>query len=351
MRRTGILAIAFALLLAASAAAQIPPVPTAIPTAVPTVPPVGEQPPEPGHYQANDGRGFRDILPSGTRGLYNAADLAAFIASGRTLPHCCDQLGMYGDLVYATPGLQAGDLGRYFKDSSFGVPDGQVERRYSPRGDVTIVRDKAFGVPHVYGRDREGAMFGLGYAAAEDRLFFMDALRNAGRGQLSSFAGGANVAQDRDQWQVAPYTEADLERQTKPPPGFPADLANTIASDADNYIAGINRYITEAKLDPTKMPGEYAALGHPQGPEPWKRTDLVAAASLVGGIFGRGGGNEIAWTEVKHALDARFKKQRAKGVFKDFRAAEDPEAPTTVFRSGKRFSYQQVVEVQAPTGR
>ena len=330
MRRTGILAIVFALLLAAPAAAQIPPIPTVVPTAVPTIPPIGEQPPEPGAYQANDGRGFRDILPSGTRGLYNAVDLAAFIATGRTQPHCCEQLGMYGNLVYATPGLQAGDLGKYFKDSSFGVPAGQVERRYSPRGDVTIVRDKGFGVPHVYGRDRDGAMFGLGYAAAEDRLFFMDALRNAGRGKLSSFAGGANAAQDRDQWEVAPYTEADLERQTKPPPGFPADLAATIASDADNYIAGINRYITEAKLDPTKMPGEYAALGHPQGPEPWKRADLVAAASLVGGIFGRGGGNEIAWTEVKHALDARFKKQkRAKGVFKDFRAAEDPEAPTT----------------------
>jgi len=336
MRRTGILTVALSLLLAAPAAAQLP-----LPTAVPTVPPLPGvmPPPGPQPYQANDGRGFRDILPSGTRGLYNGADLAAFIATGRTQPHCCDQLGMYSDLVYATPGLQAGDLPRYFKDSSFGVPEGQVERRYSPRGDVTILRDSSFGVPHVYGRDRDGAMFGLGYAAAEDRLFFMDALRNAGRGQLSSFAGGSNASQDHDQWEVAPYTEADLERQTKPPPEFPADLAATIASDADNYIAGINQYITEAKLDPTKMPGEYAALGHPTGPEPWKRTDLVAAASLVGGIFGKGGGNEIAWTEVQHALTARFKRKRAKGVFRDFRAAEDPEAPTTVL-GRKRFTYQ-----------
>ena len=344
MRRTGILTVVLAVLLAAPAGAQVPPLPTitATPTAVPTVPPLpGQpQPPDPQPYRANDGLGFRDILPSGTRGLYNAPQLAAFLATGATQPHCCEQLGMYGDLLYNTPGLQGGELGRFFKDSSFGVPDGQVERRYSPRSDVTIVRDKGFGVPHVYGRTRDGAMFGLGYVAAEDRLFFMDALRNAGRGRLSSFAGGANVAQDREQWEVAPYTEADLERQTQPPPGFPADVAAVIASDADNFIAGINQYISEARLDPTKMPGEYAALGHPQGPEPWKRTDLVAAASLVGGIFGKGGGNEIAWTEVKHALDARFKRKRAKGVFKDFRAAEDPEAPTTVFRSGKRFTYQ-----------
>src|SRR5215218_4198072 len=332
-----------ALLAVAPAAAQVPPLPplptpSVVPT-VPSIPGVTPTPPEPQPYQANDGRGFRDILPSGTRGLYNGPELAAFLATKQTVPHCCDQLPMYRDLVYATPGLQAGDINRFFKDSSFGVPEGQVERRYSPRGDVTILRDKAFGVPHVYGRDRDGAMLGLGYAAAEDRLFFMDALRNAGRGQLTTFAGGSNLAQDRSQWELAPYTEADLERQTKPPPGFPPDLANTIASDADNFIAGINRYITEAKLDPTKMPGEYVAIGRPQGPEPWKRTDLVAAASLVGGIFGKGGGNEIGWTEIQHALTARFKRRKARGVFKDFRAAEDPEAPTTIL-GRKRFPYQ-----------
>ena len=334
-------AIVAALALAAPAAAQIPPLPTPVPVPVPvpTVPPLPGQGPDPQPYQADDGLGFHDVLPSGTAGLYNAADLAAFVATGRTVPHCCEQLGMYAGLMYGTPGLQAADIPKYFKDSSFGVRDGDVERRYSPRGDVTILRDKGFGVRHVYGRDRDGAMFGLGYAAAEDRLFFMDALRHAGRGELSSFAGGSNTAQDADQWEVAPYTEADLERQTKPPPGFPPALAATVASDADNYIAGINRYITEAKLDPTKLPGEYAAIGRPQGPEPWKRTDLIAAASLVGGIFGQGGGQEIAWTQIRHALTARFKRKRALKVFRDFRAAEDPEAPTTVL-GRKRFPYQ-----------
>jgi len=65
-------------------------------------------PPQP--YQANDGGGFRDILPPGTRGHYNAVELAAFLANGTTVPHCCDQLGMYRDLVYATPGLEADDV-------------------------------------------------------------------------------------------------------------------------------------------------------------------------------------------------------------------------------------------------
>ena len=187
------------------------------------------------------------------------------------------------------------------------MPDGEVERRYSPRADVTIVRDKGFGVPHIYGATRDGAMFGLGYAAAEDRLFFMDALRHAGRGAALELRRrrqhrARTATSGRSRPTPRPTSSARPSRRR----ASRAELAATIASDADNYIAGINQYITEAQLDPTKMPGEYAAIGHPQGPEPWKRTDLVATASLVGGIFGKGGGNELAWTQVAHALDARF---------------------------------------------
>ena len=246
---------------------------------------------------------------------------------------------MYRDLVYATPGLTAEQIPAYFKDSSFGVRPDDVERTYSPRSDVTIVRDRSFGVPHVYGTNRDGAMFGLGYAGAEDRLFFMDALRHAGRAQLSSFAGGANAAMDTEQWAVAPYTEADLERQAE-------QQGPIIRRDVENYIAGINRYISEAKLDPTKLPGEYAAIGRPQGPDPWKPADVIATASLVGGIFGRGGGNELAWSQVATALERRFKRRTAARVFRDFRSAEDPSAPVTVLRG--RFPYQ--VRARRPRG-
>src|SRR5215216_2981833 len=268
--RTALAAALAALLLAAPAGGQIPlPIPTVVPTVVPGVPGVPGVPaqgPAPRPYQADDGKGFRDILPPGTRGRYNAAELAAFLATGATVPHCCDQLGMYRDLMYATPGLQASQLPDFFKDSSFGVPDGQAERTYSPREDVTIVRDRAFGVPHIYGAARDGAMFGSGYAAAEDRLFFMDVLRHAGRAELSSFAGGANAAMDAEQWEVAPYTEADLERQAEQIPRLLGRQGEIMRRDVDNYIAGINQYIAEAKFDPTKLPGEYLAIGRPQGP-------------------------------------------------------------------------------------
>ena len=61
-----------AALLTAPASAQIPlPIPTAVPTVVPGLPSQG---PGAQPYQANDGKGFRDILPPGTRGRYDAAE-------------------------------------------------------------------------------------------------------------------------------------------------------------------------------------------------------------------------------------------------------------------------------------
>lgn len=123
MSRVPLLALAAALLLVAPATAlgQLPTIPTSTVTAVPTVPLpvpvpplpiVGQKGPDPQAYQANDAKGFRDVLPSGTRGLYSAADLALFLGAKQAVPHCCEQLPMYGDLVYATPGLQASDISR-----------------------------------------------------------------------------------------------------------------------------------------------------------------------------------------------------------------------------------------------
>ncbi|HWK26299.1 MAG TPA: penicillin acylase family protein [Solirubrobacter sp.] len=292
----------------------------------------------PGAYRADDAGGFRSILPPGTRGRYSLPELTRFLTTGATVPHCCDQLRMYGNLVYATPGLRSRDIPKYFKDASFGVPPGAAERTYAPRADVTIVRDRAFGVPHVYGATRAGAMFGLGYAGAEDRLFFMDVLRHAGRGELSSFAGGsrANREQDAAQWAVAPYTEADLQRQVD-------GLAPQVLADVTNYVAGVNQYVLEARLDPAKLPGEYAALGRPL--ELFQPTDVVATAAMVGGIFGKGGGDELQLSQLADALQRRFGRRAGARAFADFRAAEDPEAPVT---AQGRFPYQAPPKRVAP---
>jgi acyl-homoserine lactone acylase PvdQ len=290
-------------------------------------------------YGTNDYGGFTAILPPGTNGLANILQLGQFEASGVRPAHNDDQYAPYANLVYAPPGLTAAQIPNYFHDATFGTPPGNVESTISPRPDVTIQRDN-LGVPHVYGDTRAGAMFGLGYAAAQDRLFFMDVLRHAGRGELSSFAGGAaaNRQMDEDVWADTPYTEDDLQRQCAyRPAGFEAQ-ADQLHQDVASYIDGINQYISEARLDPTKMPGEYAAIGQPQGPTPWSCPDVVATASLIGGIFGKGGGRELDSALTYESARQKFGHKKGKKVFNDFRNADDPGAPTTVHK--KRFPYE-----------
>ena len=296
-------------------------------------------PPQP--YGTNDFGGFRDILPPGTNGRATAADIAAFQASGRRPPHSDDQLEAYSRLVRFVPGLTNAQIPFFFKDATFGVRAGEAERTYSPRSDVTIVRDRGYGVPHVYGSTRAGAMFGLGYVAAEDRLFFIDVLRNLGRARLSSFVGGApgNRELDHEQWLLAPYTEEDLQAQVDQLDDLYGAQGAQIQADGTAYVAGVNQYIDEAKVDPAKMPGEYAAIGRPLGAETWKTTDLIATASLVGGIFGKGGGRELTQAELVDSFWSRFGFVAGTSLWRDFRAAEDPEAPVTV-HDGRSFPYQ-----------
>ena len=288
--------------------------------------------PAPAPFRADDFGGFRDILPPGTDGGVNALELGAFLTLGARPRHNDDQLAMYADLASAVPGVTPQNIGRFFKDASFGVRPGDVARTYSPREDVTIVRDRSFGVPHVYGRDRTGAMFGLGYAGAQDRLFFMDVLRNAGRARLSAFAGGAagNRAMDADQWAIAPYTEADLTRQYEQFDDLYGEEGRTVQRDLRAYVAGINRYIAQTRLDPTRLPGEYVATLRPGGPERWRVEDVIATASLVGGIFGKGGGRELTQARLLRLFEQRFGARRAQRLWREWSAYEDPDAPTTL---------------------
>jgi acyl-homoserine lactone acylase PvdQ len=291
-------------------------------------------------YQQNDFKGFLNVLPPGENGFDNGAQLLAFEAdNSQRPPHNNDQLAMYGDLVHVAPNLKAGDIPKYFKDGSFGVKPGDVERTYSPRSDVTILRDKGFGTGHVYGDTRAGTMFGAGYIAAEDRLFFIDVLRHVGRAQLTAFAGGAagNQAFDEEQWAIAPYTEDDLQRQFDQLGTMYGAEGKGLQADISAYVDGINAYITQARLNPNLMPGEYAAINQPTGPADWNVRDVIATAALVGGIFGKGGGSELKSALVLQQAQKRFGARRGLKVWQDFRSAEDPEAPTTVL--GRRFGY------------
>ena len=279
-------------------------------------------------YGTNDAGGFRNVLPPGTNGLDNALQLGAFEATKSRPAHSSDQLAMYSNLTTAAPNIQPNQLAQFYKDATFGVPSGQVESTTTPAPGVTIIRDTGYGVPHIYGDTRAELMFGIGFASAQDRLFFIDALRHAGRGTLASFAGGANAAMDASVWRGEPYTESDLSAQvqyirTNLPDG------QQIYQDIVNYVAGMNAYIGQAKLNPLMEPAEYAALGIAGGPQPFKPEDLVAIATLVGGIFGVGGGHQLANAELYQAMLHRFGAEHLS-------AAGSPELPPPPLRSRRR---------------
>src|SRR3954449_6383932 len=102
-------------------------------------------------YATNDAGGFRNVLPPGEAGTDNALQLAAFEANGTVPPHFTDQLPLYTDLLYASPSITHDDVAKYFKDATFGVKPEDVESTESPKPGVTIVRDKPYGISHVYG--------------------------------------------------------------------------------------------------------------------------------------------------------------------------------------------------------
>ena len=85
------------------------------------------------------------------------------------------------------------------------------------------------------------------------------------------------------------------------------------------------------------MPGEYFAIGKVL--EDWKPTDVIATASLVGGIFGKGGGNEVQNALVLQAAKSRFGGAAGEQAWRDFRRMDDPEAPTTVQSGNGSFDY------------
>jgi acyl-homoserine lactone acylase PvdQ len=328
-------------------------------------------------YGSNDYGGFRDILPPGTNGFDNATQLAQFETSRTRPAHSSDQLGMYSNLTTAAGSITQADIPKYFKDATFGVPPGGVASSESPEAGVTIVRDKQFGVPHIYGDTRPELMFGIGYATAEDRLFFIDVLRHSGQGDLAAFAGGANVSMDEQVWADEPYTHQDLVNQVNNIHDGP-DGAQ-VYSDITSYVNGINAYIAQAKQPLsilTMMPAEYAAIGQPSGPQAFTLEDLVSIATLVGGIFGNGGGDQLYNAMLYQSMTQRFgnehylvngspqafsppkaqvakRRRRTKpakkpkivdhsglATFLSFDAPNDPEAPTTV--RGKQFPYQML---------
>ncbi|MFJ3174760.1 penicillin acylase family protein [Streptomyces roseus] len=304
---------------------------------------------EPGPLPVADycGGQCADILPPGQNGNATLAQILLHKAFGTMPAHASDQLARYDSLVAGYPGLTDAKVNDFFNDASFGVPPDQVESTASPRADVTITRDKKTGVPHIKGTTRYGTSYGAGFAAAQDRLWQMDLFRHVGRGDLTPFAGGALANQGLEQqfWPQAPYTEADLQAQVDRIRTTEGDRGRLAMEDAQAYVDGINAYRVQSK-NGRYFPGEYVLTGHIDSItnageiQPFKITDLIALASVVGGLFGGGGGGEVQAALSLLAAQQKYGLEEGTRVWESFRERDDPEAVLTV-HDGSSFPYAQ----------
>jgi acyl-homoserine lactone acylase PvdQ len=295
-----------------------------------------------------------DILPPGENGNATLAQILLNQTLGIEPSHAEDQLGPYANLATGYQTLTNSTISNFFNDSSFGVTSSQVASTETPRSDVTIVRDKATGVPHITGTTRSGTEYGAGYAAGEDRLWMMDLFRHVGRGNLTSFAGGALANQGLEQefYRVAPYTEADLQAQIDYISANNGTRGTQALADAQSYIDGINAYI-DASDSGRYFPGEYVLTGHKDSItnagtiDHFKLTDLIALASVIGALFGSGGGGEVQ--NAVSLLDAQQQYGVTAGTkaWESFRERNDPEAVLTV-HDGSSFPY--ATEPASPQG-
>src|SRR5258708_18927705 len=158
-------------------------------------------------------------------------------------------------------------------------------------------------------------------------MFFMDVLRHYGSATLSSFAGGSNRATDESQFAAAPYTQADYQKMYDMLPVLYGAEGAQVHQDLQDYADGINAYISAMKLDPTKMPVEYAAINQPLGPTPWSPVDTIAVGSLIGAQLGTGGGGELGQAKLLWLAQQRFGRSLGARVTANLRSANDPEAP------------------------
>ncbi len=159
-------------------------------------------------------------------------------------------------LVVIIVGLGLWIGGRYW----FSLPkiSGETTLASAP-GEVKILRDTN-GIPHIYGESAEAVYFGMGFAQAQDRFFFMDLARRAIRGRLSELVGDLTLTVDAEARAMNWEAIIAAQRET-----LPENLRKALEA----YAAGVNAALAKGPIAP-----EYALLF--TRPAPWTIEDSLA---------------------------------------------------------------------------
>jgi acyl-homoserine lactone acylase PvdQ len=261
--------------------------------------------------------------------------------------HYEDQIPMYKALVNDDDVTEE-ELPTYFKSMQFG-PGTNIASEYSPVEGVTVYRDEEFGVPHIYASSLNTASFALGYVSAEDRLWEMDVFRHAARGTLTEFIGndGENGYLNMDiATRREGYVEAEVQKMYD---DLDDKFANgkLVQDGLQAYTDGINAYMDEARLDPTKMPFEYSATQNPSPEHPveWTNTDTLFLVVLQLRVFGETAGDELQNAGLYAHLKDSLGNKLGPKVFNDFAFQNDPSATTSIAKADGNFKTQSLGKI------
>ena len=131
---------------------------------------------------------------------------------------------------------------------------------------VTIERD-GWGVPHIRANSEQDLAEAQGYVLAQDRLWQMDLLRRAARGQLSEILGPATIKIDKD-FRVLNFSRA-AETDW-------AMMTPEVRGVLEAYARGVNHFIEQHAKN---LPIEFTLLHYK--PQPWQPTDTLMIACYM----------------------------------------------------------------------
>lgn len=178
-------------------------------------------------------------------------------------------------------------------------------------GPVEIIRD-ADAVPHIYAGSHADAVFGLGFAHAQDRLWQMEFQRRAGTGRLSEVIGSATLGTDKfirtlGVKQAAESAVAAISPETR-------ELLEA-------YVAGANAFLEQRR---GALPVEFLLLGFE--PEPFEVLDVAVWAKMMAWDLGSNWDDEI----LRAKLVAELRPADAGAMIELLWPAEDDEATVVV---------------------
>ncbi|MFA5939077.1 MAG: penicillin acylase family protein [Sinimarinibacterium sp.] len=276
-----------------------------------------------------------------------------------------DQLDLYGNLAYAKSPLKSSpceppadidahepasdDACNYYKKAGLTLAEADAvstTELTAPNGKAVTIRRDGWGVPYIDGADRASAEYGLGYAAAQDRLWLFDLLRAVGRGRASEKLGPSPTTYDLDLEFASDsaYSEEELTgivNNAVSKIGEP--LGSMFLSDVENFVAGMNAYVAflQTPTGAAELPLEYTTLAVGVGsgagfpPAPFTVNDIVANAVLIQSALGLGGGGEARNLNLLQKLDASITggtttlPESACKLWRDLRHATAADTPVT----------------------